>query len=169
MQTNAVPYYDDSTNTTACCARFNPDGWDNQILHFEDKPFLRAFTHSAMHIPLDMGHVFTRVQSHMEEEGAYDPHATLVLSRDRSAWNAEHLFAITRPVPGEEMTTLSGDFLTRVFEGPYRKTKDWLAEMEHAVQSHGNIPGRVYFFYTTCPKCAKAYGENYIIGVAEML
>jgi hypothetical protein len=24
----------------------------------------------------------------------------------------------------------------------------------------------VYFFFTTCPKCAKAYGRNYVVGVA---
>ena len=28
-------------------------------------------------------------------------------------------------------------------------------------------PKNNYFFYTTCPKCAKAYGENYVVGVAE--
>lgn len=23
-------------------------------------------------------------------------------------------------------------------------------------------------FYTTCPRCARAYGKNYVIGVAEV-
>ena len=27
---------------------------------------------------------------------------------------------------------------------------------------------KMYFFYTTCPKCAKVYGENYTVILAEV-
>jgi hypothetical protein len=30
MQTNAFPANEISDNTTGCCPRFNPQGWDNQ-------------------------------------------------------------------------------------------------------------------------------------------
>jgi hypothetical protein len=26
----------------------------------------------------------------------------------------------------------------------------------------------LYFFYTTCPKCAKHYGKNYVVAVAKV-
>jgi len=26
----------------------------------------------------------------------------------------------------------------------------------------------MYFFYTTCPKCAKKYGKNYVVILAEV-
>ena len=146
----------------------DPEGWDGQELHFEDKPFVRATTRSVMHVPLDMGKVFQRVQTHLENAGAFDPEDVIVLSRDLSAWQAEHLFAAARNVHGEEMTTLSGDFVTRVFEGPYRDAKDWDAEMRDAVRARGATPDDVYFFYTTCPKCAKAYGRNHVVGVARV-
>lgn len=168
MQTNAVPKYDNSLNTTGCCARFKPQGWDNRRLHFEDKLFVRATTKSAMHVPLNMGRVFTRVQEHMEEAAALDPNGIFVLSRELSPWEAEHYFAVTRPVEGEEMTTLSGDFLTRVFEGGYSKAGDWEQEMEVAARAMGKEAKRVFMFYTTCPKCANAYGENYVVGVVEV-
>jgi hypothetical protein len=32
----------------------------------------------------------------------------------------------------------------------------------------GFEPGKVYFFYTTCPKCAEAYGKSYVVGVVEV-
>lgn len=169
MRENEVPHYDDTDNTTGCCPRFSPEGWDDQELHFRGKRFLRAITHSAMHIPIDMGRVFTRVNRHIEDDGGYDPNDMIVLSRDTSAWNAEHLFAVNKPIEGEEMTTLSGDFITKVFEGPYREAKHWYTKMEQHVRDRGNVPGLIYFFYTTCPKCAKAYGKNYVIGVAEEL
>ncbi|MFY0691278.1 MAG: hypothetical protein JXR14_05060 [Paracoccaceae bacterium] len=168
MQTNSLPRYDDSDNPTGCCPRFNPDGWDQRTLHFKDKAFIRATTVSAMHVPLNMGKVFTRVQEHLEENGAYDPENCIVLSRDLSPWQAEHLFSISNPVPEEEAVTLSGDFITKVFEGPYKDAPDWHEEMEALVREKGGLPARIYFFYTTCPKCAKAYEKNYVIGVAEL-
>lgn len=168
METNALPRYDDSVNTTGCCPKFNPEGWDGQELHFENKPFVRATTRSAMHVPINMGAVFSRVQSHIENAGAYDPHDMIVLSQDTSAWQGEHFFSVTKPVPDEEMTELSGDFITKVFEGPYREARQWYEEMRELVKARDGTPGDVYFFYTTCPKCAKAYGRNYVVGVARL-
>ena len=168
MDINSVPQYDDSVNDTGCCPRFNPDGWDGQELHFRDKSFIRAETRSAMHIPLNMGGVFTRVNEHVEGAGGWDNDDMIVLSRDHSAFKAEHLFSHAGDVPGEETVTLSGDFMTKVFEDPYRKARDWYEEMEQMVRDRGSLPGRIYFFYTTCPKCAKHYGRNYVVGVAEV-
>jgi hypothetical protein len=32
MQTNQLPFYDDSVNETGCCPRFDSTGWDGQGL-----------------------------------------------------------------------------------------------------------------------------------------
>lgn len=168
METNKVPHYDDSVNTTGCCPRFNPDGWDGRQLQFRDKPFARATTRSLMHIPINIGRVFQRVGQRMEEADAMDPDNMIVLSRDVSPWQTEHLFSTDKTIPGEEMTTLSGDFVTKVFEGPYREAANWYHEMQDLAAEKGE-PGEVWFFYTTCPKCAKAYGKNYVVGVAEYI
>ena len=168
METNVLPKMDMSDNPTGCCPKFNPEGWDGRHLHFENKPFVRATTRSLLHVPINMDAVFTRVQTHIEDAGAQAPDWYLVLSRDLSASEAEHLFAVTGPVPDEEMTTLSGDFITRVFEGPYRQAKNWVHEMETAAIAAGHTAKRVFMFYTTCPKCARAYGTNYVIGIVEI-
>ena len=92
----------------------------------------------------------------------------LVLSHDESAWHAEHLFAVSKDVPDAEMVHLSGDFLTQVFEGPYSHARTWCAEMERRVEDCGKRLETMYFFYTTCPRCAKHYGKNYVVGVAKV-
>lgn len=66
------------------------------------------------------------------------------------------------------MTTLSGDYVTKVFEGPYRQARRWDEEMRQVARDRTAEPREVYFFYTTCPKCAKAYGKNYVVGVAAV-
>lgn len=168
MQVNELPHYDDRVNTTGCCPKFDPEGWDGQVLHFDNKAFARATTTSLMHIPVNMGRVFDRVHGQIKEANAYSPDNCIVLSRDLSAWQAEHLFSISNVVPGEEAVTLSGDFITKVFEGAYRHAKTWFDEMKELARSKGSDTDEIYFFYTSCPKCAKEYGKNYVVGVARI-
>ncbi len=168
MQTNALPGQESSINLTGCCPKFDPEGWDGQDLHFEDKPFVRATTRSLMHVPIDMGKVFARVQGRIEATGARDADQGLVMSRDVSPWQGEHFFAVSQPVEGEEMTAVSGDFVTRVFEGPYSEARYWEKEMQDLARERGSEPKRVFFFYTTCPKCAKIYGKNPVVGIVEV-
>ncbi|QKC99069.1 hydrolase [Mesorhizobium sp. NZP2298] len=168
MQTNETPHYDASVNTTGCCPKFNPGGWDDQELHFADKPFVRATTHSVMHVPVNMGSVFARVNEHIDDAGASAESQFIVLSRDLSPWTSEHLFSVSKAVPEEEMATLTGDFVTKVFEGAFEQVRGWHEEMLELARQRNPKASDVYFFYTTCPKCAAAYGKNYVVGVAKI-
>ena len=168
METNTLPHYDASDNETNCCPRFNPEGWNGRHLNFDNKRFLRATSRSVMHVPVNMGRVFERVDKAVEASGGWDMDDMIVLSRDLTPWESEHLFAVPRDVPGEEMVTLSGEFLTHVFEGPYREAREWGPELEGMVRAQGHVPKRLWFFYTTCPKCMRVYGKNYVVGVVQI-
>ena len=168
MATNVLPKMNMDTDETGCCPKFDPVGWDGRRLEFRDHPFVRATTRSVLHVPINMNSVFTRVQENIEAAGAQDPDSYFVMSRDLSASEGEHLFAVTQDVPGEEMVRVSGDFIARVFEGPYRHAKVWDHDMRVAAEAAGHEAKHVHFFYTTCPKCAKAYGKNYVVGLAEI-
>lgn len=168
MDTDVLPKMNVTADETGCCPKFDPKGWDGRHLKFDDKLFVRATTRALMHVPINMNTVFTRVQEHIEDAGAQDPESYFVLSRDLSASEAEHYFAVTKDVPGEEMVRMSGEFITRVFEGPYRHAKNWAHDMEVAAEAAGHTAKRVFMFYTTCPKCARVYGKNYVVGVAQI-
>ncbi len=169
MQTNELPVWDMTDNPTNCCPRFKPEGWDGQDIHLKDKLFLRAETRSVMHVPVNMGKVFAKVLADIEANNAADPESPITLNRELSSWKAEHLFAVTKPVSGYDTVRLSGDFLTRVFEGSFRDMPDWSDQLADKVEVSGHRQGRQYFFYTTCPKCAKEYGDNYVVGFGEVV
>jgi hypothetical protein len=168
MKMNTLPKYDASDNPTNCCPRFKPEGWDEQELHFKDKAFVKATTKSIFHIPLNMGSVFSKTFKAIEKSNAQNMDQFIVLSHDPSAWHSEHYFSVTKDVPGQKMVQMSGDFLTKVFEGPYKNAPRWEKEMEAFVKSKGKKMLKTYFFYTTCPKCAKYYGKNYMVAVSEI-
>lgn len=168
MQLNRTPLYDGSDDPTGCCPRFDPEGWHDQVLEFADKPFVRALTRSLFHVPLNMGSVFSRTQRRIDEARAAPGDQFIVLSRDLSPWTAEHLFAVTAPVPDVEEKRLSGTFRTRVFEGPFSAQPAWIRTLAAEMAARGETPGETWFFYTTCPRCAKAYGHNYVVAVTRI-
>ena len=168
MEINTLPKYDMSDNPTNCCPRFKQDGWDEQELHFKDKLFVKAKTKSIFHIPLNMGSVFPKTFSAIEKANARNDDDFIVLSYDPSSWTGEHYFSVNKDVSGQEMVHLSGDFLTKVFEGPYKDAPKMEKEMEEFVKSKGKNVKKTYFFYTSCPKCAKFYGKNYMVAVSEI-
>ncbi len=168
MDTNVLPKMNMDATETGCCPPFDPEGWDGRHLVFKNQPFVRATTRSLLHVPINMGSVFTRVQEAIDEVGAQNPDSYLIMSRDLSGSEGEHLFAVTKDVPGEEMVRLSGTFLARVFEGPYRHAKNWEHDMRVAAEAAGHESKKVYMFYTTCPRCAKTLGKNYVVGLAEI-
>ncbi|TRD11613.1 hypothetical protein FGU71_06880 [Erythrobacter insulae] len=165
---NATPEIDPLDNTTGCCPRFHPEGWDRQSLHFDDKKFVRATTRAQDHVPLDMDIVFGRVFEAIADSGAMDVPHFLVLSRDLSSEKGEHLFAVDGDVPGEEMVTLSGHFRTRVFDAPYEEAPVLLDAFSRELADKGEKVEESYIFYTTCPKCSDAYGHNYMVGVDKV-
>ena len=168
METNHLPTIDwNKTQPGLCCPEFDPKTWDGLDLHFRDKLFVRTETRCLIHFPVNMGSVFARIWNKIKEAHA-DEEEFAVLSHDSSAWRSEHLFNVSHEVPGVENVRLTGDYLTHVFEGPYRDIPEWVREMGEIVKARGKAMGKLYFYYTTCPKCAKARGKNYLVGIAEL-
>ncbi len=165
---NNIPPIDLSDNSTGCCPRFKPEGWDRQELHFDEQLFVKASVRCLFHIPLNIGGMFSRVQTAIDKADAGLADTYLVLSHAKSMWQSEHYFAVSKPVPGEEMVTLSGDYLTQVFEGSFSDAGKWNRELKDYVKRQNRKLLRAYFFYTTCPECAKTYGKNYVVGVAHV-
>ena len=167
LQDNELPKYDLNDNPTGCCPRFDPTGWDDREIHFRNKRFVEATTRSVMHVPLNMGRVFKNTFEAIEGVDALDKDDCIVLSRELSPWKAEHFFAVTKDVPGQKMVHLSGDYHTKVFEGPFSDARKWCEELRKLGSREGHEPGELFFFYTTCPKCAKHYGKNYVVGLVS--
>lgn len=92
----------------------------------------------------------------------------LILSSEVSPWHADHFLAVTKAVPGLEMERISGRFMTKVFEGPFKDASKWQEQLVSYVAFDGETPLKTYFFYTTCPKCAKVYGKNYVVGFEQV-
>ena len=150
-----------------CCPRFDPEPWDGKELQWQGKRFVKDRVRSFLHVPLNFGAVMKRNMGSIEAAGA-KPETVMVLSDENSLWGADVYIAVAKDIPGAEMASLTGTFLCRVFEGPYQDVRKWVEEMKTFVGSKGRSLRKLYFFYTTCPKCAKKYGKNYVAILAQV-
>ena len=145
-----------------CCPRFSPAPWNEKEITWQGKLFIKDKVKSFFHIPLNFEKVMVRNMKMITDAGALNPEM-LMLSDEKSLWGADIFIAVTKEIQGAETARISGTFLSKVFEGPYKNMGKWIKEMKTYAASQNKEIKKMYFFYTTCPKCAKVYGKNYIV------
>jgi len=151
--------------STGCCEPFDSTLWDNKEVVWKDKPFVTDQIVNIFHIPLNMGNKVVKNMGLIENAGAKGEQ--LMLVEEKSPWKTSIYIDVAKNVPSANMAYLSGTFLTKVFEGPYRNTGMWAKEMKEYVKTKGRKIVKLYFSFTTCPHCAKVYGKNYVILFAQ--
>jgi hypothetical protein len=152
---------------TGCCPRFDPVPFTDKRFEWHDEPFVKEHVRSLFHVPLNMGKCVLHAKALIDAAGA-QPAQQLMLSDENSPWGADLYIRVTKPVPGATMARLPGTYLTRVFEGPFRDAPKWAEQMRSFVAQRDKQLDKLYFAYTTCPACAKAYGKNYVVVFARL-
>ena len=118
-------------------------------------------------MPINFGKIIVPIVEQIEMAGA-KPEQNLCLSDHTSKWNMDIYIATNKDIPGQEMTTLSGDFYSKVYEGDFKETGKWCKDFEDSASAKGYKIKKLYMCYTTCPACAKAYGKNYVMVIGEI-
>jgi len=158
---------DPSIKPTGCCLIFDPEPWDNKILEWSDKKFVKGKVFTLFFAPLNFGKVIVAMMNRIKVAGgqAVD---SMGLSDHTSKWNMDLYLAVDREIEGLENITLSGKFFSKVYEGDFKKTGEWCKDFEKAAKDKGFEVKKWYMWYTTCPKCAKAYGKNFTVIIAKI-
>ena len=154
-------------NQSECCPPFNPEPWDGKEITFSDRLCVKDRVRSFFHVPLNFGTVIKRNVALIEKAGAIWENR-LVLSDENSLWGADVYLPVDKEVADAQLARLNCTFLCRVFEGPYSKIGKWIKKLMADLKSKGKEAKRLLFYYTTCPKCAKKYGKNYVVIMAEV-
>ena len=157
----------ESIQPTGCCDPFDPAPWQDQEITWQDKLFVKDHVTSFLHMPLNFGQKVVKNMALIDKAQAKAP-VQLMLTDEKSLWGADIYIDVIREVPGAEIAKISGTFLTKVFEGPYKDAGKWAKEMTAYVKTKNKDLKKLYFCYTTCPKCAKAYGKNYVVLFAQV-
>jgi len=158
-------------NEAQCCPPFDPAPWDEKEITWQDKLFIKEGIPQFMHIPLPgvFGKAVGRMWGKIEAADARpDTKDFLMLSYDPSPWKSELYINATKEIPDAENVRLSGNYLTKVFDGPYNAAPQWIKAMDKYVADKGRKLEKYYCYFTTCPRCAKLYGHNYAVLFAKV-
>mmetsp|Transcript_32003 Transcript_32003/g.52865 ORF Transcript_32003/g.52865 Transcript_32003/m.52865 type:complete len:164 (+) Transcript_32003:49-540(+) len=157
---------------TCCCPEFDPAPFEGKELTWNEKDFIKDKTFCFFYIPLNFGGLMDRVAVKLTAANATPndkDNMVIQLVDPCSPWMAEVCIASTKDkVPNAEMAKLSGTFLTKVYEGPFKEMGTWLKDMKSYVKEKGKYAKCIYARYAVCPKCAKKYGKNYVVMLAQV-
>jgi len=150
-----------------CCLKFDPAPWDGKTFEWMNKKFVKDNVFTLFYMPINFGQVMKRIMSKVEKAGAQTPDY-ICLADHTSKWNMDLYLAVDKEVAGAENVTLSGKFLSKVYEGNFKDTGIWMKDFESYAKDKGVSIQKMYMWYTTCPKCAKKYGKNYVVIVGQI-
>lgn len=155
------------TQPEPCCPPFDPAPWNEKEFNWTGKLFVKERVHSFLHVPLDFGAAMARAARKIDAAGAA-VYPAFYLSDENSLWGADLYVAAAKPVPGAAMSSFSGSFLAKAYEGPYRNMRLWISDMAAFAKSRGKSIRKLYFFYAACPRCAKIHGKNPVVLFAQV-
>ena len=150
-----------------CCPKFDPELWQERWITLDGRRFVKDRVRSFLHIPLNFGAVMARNMAAIRAADA-EAKGMLVLSDENSLWGADVYLEVAKDFSGAEMASIHGTFLAQAYEGPYRDISKWIADIRGRVAAKGKTLRKLLFYYTTCPKCAKEYGKNYVVLFAQV-
>ncbi len=159
--------HSDSEN---CCPVFDPEPWDRKTWEWREKLFLKDSLRTFFHMPnpATVGKVVDRMWTTATEAGAApDLKDFILMANDPTAFRGDFYLNLTKEIPGANMVRISGTFYTRVFDGPYNAVPKWIRELKADGASRDKKFVDYFFYYTTCPKCAKKHGHNYTVAFAK--
>ena len=161
-----------SITNQECCPEFDTAKWDKKRFTWDNKPFIKESIPTLFHMPFPrmIGNKMKKMMKLADKAKANIPDLTeaLILFRDPSAFKSEIYYSVTHEVEDANNTSLTGEYIAGVFDGPYNSIPKYIKEMESRLDNEGEEAKDYYIHYAYCPGCAKKFGHNYMILFAEV-
>lgn len=155
-----------------CCPEFKTEKWDNKTFSWKGKHFLKESIPAFFHIPYTpmINKKMKKIFDQAEKAQANIPELNdaLVLFHDPSPFKSEIFLSVTKEVEGANNVSLSGEFVSGVYDGPYNSVPKHLKDMEMRLANANKKAKDYYVHYAYCPSCAKKFGHNYMVLFAEV-
>jgi len=150
-----------------CCPKFDPAPWEEKTFNWENKKFIKDKVFTLFYMPMNFPTVIKRMSEKISKTDAQMPDY-LCLSDHTSKWNMDIYLAVDKEIPEADNIDFSGKFISKVYEGDFKDTGKWCKDFDNYAKAKNLDVKKLYMWYTTCPKCAKKYGKNYVVLVAEV-
>lgn len=156
----------ESIEKPECCPKFDPAPWDGKVFKWKDKKFIKDHVSTIFYMPVNFGGVMQKFNNLLKENKEIS--TEICLSEHTSKWKMNVYLEVNNEIPGAENIELTGNYVSKAYEGPFRDVSDWQKDFKYWCNTKDYKISRTYMWYTTCPKCAKKYGKNYTVIFGEI-
>lgn len=150
-----------------CCPIFDPPPWDNQTFVWEQKLFIKDRVFAIFNMPFNFGKVISKLNK-LAENSNCENCDSMILVDFNSMFGFDVYYAVNKPVSLAQNVQLDGTFYSKVYEGSFKDINDWRIDFEKHVGIKEREIEHLYYWLTTCPKCAKKYERNYVVLIAKL-
>ena len=155
-----------------CCPEFHPEKWSEKTFKWHEKRFIKTWLPTFFHIPY-APMIAKRIANLMElaeeaqalEENKED---ILLLFTDPHPFKSEIYLSVNHHVQNANNTSLSGNFISKVFDGPYKAIPKFIMQLKDFLHLQEEKAKRFFVHYAYCPKCAEEFDHNYMVIFAEI-
>lgn len=148
------------------CVELKKSDWDEKEFSWKNKIFYKTKYKEFMHIPLNYSKVLAKAEDQIKKAGVELDGFTL--SGEESMFSSSLMIPVKSEKADLPTEKLSGTYIARLFEGQYKEAGDWAKEMVNFVHGKQKEVNKLWFWYATCPKCAKKLGKVQTVIFAEV-
>jgi len=150
-----------------CCQSFDPKEWDKKNFKWKKKRFVKSKAFCFLGNPIGYKKAVVEILKKVRAVSANVPNL-MCLSEDIKKWNMDILMAVDRDIPDSLMVELSGEFVSRVYEGELKKKKIWDSDFQEYVSSKKVKIDKIFRWFVTCGKCSRRFKKNYVVYIAGL-
>ncbi len=144
------------------CPRLVREEWDRQIHQWDKKPFYALPYRSFFGWPTNLARQTAAAVDLLSRRGLLES-IPINFAVNEQSFGGTLLISINRNVKDLETRAISGKFMSFFFEGKYTQRTDWIRQVYRYGRANNLNFHELYFWYATCPTCAKKQGYAQVV------
>ena len=152
---------------TENCVEFKPEPWNEKEISWKGKFFVKEKIPTFFGKSFNQEKILEKANKKIEAAKAQSKVPFVFIDKS-SMFSSSMYIEVSKPVQGLMDVKLTANFLSKAFEGKSKNLNIWVKDMEKFVKTKGKDVKKNYFFTPYSKKCAKKFGKNYTVILAEI-
>ncbi len=150
------------------CPKLSKEEWHLTKHVWDKRPFFKTHYRCFLNIPTNLQAVVRKSLEMLRQRKLLDDQP-MIFSVRENAWGGNLLISIKKHVRDLETRSLSGHYISFLFNGDYGNVPTWVKKVaEYGQREYLNF-SELLIWHVTCPRCAQEYGNSQTVIFAKMI
>jgi hypothetical protein len=150
------------------CPQLSKDEWHLSKHIWDKRPFYQVHYRCFFNLPINLQTQVRQALTKLQNRDLLEE-TPMIFSVRENAWGGDLLISITKHVPDLETRSISGHFISFLFNGNYKQVPYWIRKVQEYGRRKYLDFSELYIWHVTCPRCIQKYGQAQTVIFAKML